>query len=107
MITPIHLTDDTFNSEVLKSDIPVIVDFWATWCAPCRMIAPIIEQFATEYEGKVKVCKLDVDNNQNVAMNYGIRSIPTVLIFKNGVVVDTIVGAVPKKVLKERLDNQL
>jgi thioredoxin 1 len=71
------------------------------------MIAPIIEQFATEYEGKVKVCKLDVDNNQNVAMNYGIRSIPTVLIFKNGVVVDTIVGAVPKKVLKERLDNQL
>jgi thioredoxin 1 len=107
MITPIHLTDDTFNSEVLKSDIPVIIDFWATWCAPCRMIAPIIEQFATEYEGKVKVCKLDVDNNQNVAMNYGIRSIPTVLIFKNGVVVDTIVGAVPKKVLKERLDNQL
>ncbi len=107
MSTPIHLTDDTFNSEVIKSDIPVIIDFWATWCAPCRMIAPIIEQFATEYEGKVKVCKLDVDNNQNVAMNYGIRSIPTVLIFKNGVVVDTIVGAVPKKVLKERLDNQL
>jgi thioredoxin 1 len=104
---PIHLTDDTFDSEVLKSDIPVIIDFWATWCAPCRMIAPIIEQFATEYEGKVKVCKLDVDNNQQVAMNYGIRSIPTVLIFKNGEVVDTIVGAVPKSMLKERLDSHL
>lgn len=104
---PIHLTDDTFDSEVLKSDIPVIIDFWATWCAPCRMIAPIIEQFASEYEGKVKVCKLDVDNNQQVAMNYGIRSIPTVLIFKNGEVVDTIVGAVPKTMLKERLEAHL
>ncbi|MGB9701526.1 MAG: thioredoxin [Candidatus Kapaibacteriota bacterium] len=104
---PIHLTDDTFDSEVLKSDIPVIVDFWATWCAPCRMIAPIIEQFASEYEGRVKVCKLDVDNNQQVAMNYGIRSIPTVSIFKNGEVVDTIVGAVPKTMLKERLEAHL
>jgi thioredoxin 1 len=104
---PIHLTDDTFDSEVLKSDIPVIIDFWATWCAPCRMIAPIIEQFASEYEGRVKVCKLDVDNNQQVAMNYGIRSIPTVLIFKNGEVVDTIVGAVPKTMLKERLESHL
>ncbi len=107
MSKPIHLTDDSFHNEVIKSEIPVIIDFWATWCAPCRMIAPIIEQFAVEYDGQVKVCKLDVDNNQEVAMTYGIRSIPTVLIFKGGKVVDTIVGAVPKKMLKERLENHL
>lgn len=107
MSKPIHLTDESFHNEVIKSEIPVIIDFWATWCAPCRMIAPIIEQFAEEYNGQVKVCKLDVDNNQEVAMTYGIRSIPTVLIFKGGKVVDTIVGAVPKKMLKERLENHL
>ena len=107
MSKPIHLTDETFHNEVIKSEVPVIIDFWATWCAPCRMIAPIIEQFAVEYNGQVKVCKLDVDNNQEVAMTYGIRSIPTVLIFKGGKVVDTIVGAVPKKMLKERLENHL
>ena len=107
MSKPIHFTDDTFNQEVLQSEIPVVVDFWATWCAPCRMIAPIIDQFAVEYEGKAKIGKLDVDNNQEVAMTYGIRSIPTVLIFKNGKVVDSIVGAVPKKVLQERLEAHL
>jgi thioredoxin 1 len=82
MAQPIHLTDDTYDEVVVKSDIPVLIDFWATWCGPCRMIAPIIEELAVEYEGKIKVCKLDVDNNQKVAMMYGIRSIPTVVIVK-------------------------
>jgi len=103
----IHVTDATFEQEVLKSDIPVIVDFWATWCGPCRMIAPVIEELATEYEGKLKVCKLDVDNNQQTAGNYGIRSIPALLIFKNGENVNNIVGAVPKSKIVESLGSVL
>jgi thioredoxin 1 len=94
---PFTFTDDNFEIEALKSEFPVIVDFWAAWCGPCRMIAPIIEDLATEYDGRVKVGKLDVDANQNTAIKYGVRSIPTVLYFKNGEVVDTIIGAVSKQ----------
>jgi thioredoxin 1 len=106
MSHPLHVTDGNFQEEVLNSNVPVLVDFWATWCGPCRMIAPSIEELAKEYEGQAKICKLDVDNNQNTAMNYGIRSIPTILIFKGGNLVDTIIGAVPKKQIEERLKTQ-
>jgi thioredoxin 1 len=100
---PITFTDDNFDGEVLKSDLPVVVDFWAAWCGPCRMIAPIIEQLAEEYNGKVKVGKLDVDENQGVAIKYGVRSIPTVLFLKGGQVVDTVIGAVPKSMFVDKL----
>jgi thioredoxin 1 len=103
----IHLTDATFESEVIKSDKPVLIDFWATWCAPCRLIAPHVEAIAEEYAGKVKVMKLDVDNNQNTARILGIRSIPTLMIFKNGEVVGNIVGAVPKHKIEEHLQSVL
>ena len=96
MSHPLHITDENFETEVLKSDKPVLVDFWATWCGPCRMIAPIIEELAGEYEGKVVIGKMDVDSNQMAPLKYGIRSIPTILIFKGGEMVDTIIGAVSK-----------
>lgn len=101
------LSDDTFQSEVLGSDVPVLVDFWAVWCAPCRMIAPIIEELASEYEGRVKIGKMDVDHNHMTPHAFGIRSIPTLLVFKDGRVVDQVIGAVPKKVLVEKLEAQL
>jgi len=101
---PITFTDDNFENEVLQSDKPVLVDFWAVWCGPCKMIAPFVEELANELEGKAKVGKLDVDNNQESAIKYGVRSIPTVLIFKDGKVVDTIIGAVPKVQLKQKLE---
>ena len=101
---PITFTDDNFAAEVLKSDKPVLVDFWAVWCGPCKMIAPFVEELAVELEGKAKVGKLDVDNNQETAIKYGVRSIPTVLIFKGGNLVDTIIGAVPKIQLKQKLE---
>lgn len=104
---PITITDDNFNTEVLKSDKPILIDFWAVWCGPCKMIAPIVEELAAEYDGKIKVGKLDVDNNQQSAINYGVRSIPTLLIFKGGKVVDTIIGAVPKVHIKQKLDAVL
>ncbi|MFP4368562.1 MAG: thioredoxin [Candidatus Kapaibacterium sp.] len=107
MPQPLHLTDDAFQEEVVKSDKPVLIDFWAAWCGPCRMIAPIVEELANEYDGKAKICKLDVDNNQQTAMQFGIRSIPTILIFKGGEVVDTIIGAVPKQQIVERLESHL
>ena len=102
---PITFTDDNFETEVLQSDKPVLVDFWAVWCGPCKMIAPFVEELAVELEGKAKVGKLDVDNNQESAIKYGVRSIPTVLIFKGGKVVDTIIGAVPKIQLKQKLES--
>ncbi len=101
---PMEFTDQNFNAEVLQSDKPVMIDFWAVWCGPCKMIAPFIEELAGEFEGKAKVGKLDVDNNQETAIKYGVRSIPTVLIFKGGKVVDTIIGAVPKVQLKQKLE---
>lgn len=99
----LQVTDSNFVSEVLQSSVPVIADFWAVWCGSCRMIAPVIEELAGEYEGKIKVVKVDVDNNPKIAMQFGIRSIPTLLIFKEGQVVEQIVGAVSKKHIVEKL----
>ena len=103
----VDVTDATFEEEVLKSDLPVLVDFWAVWCAPCRMVAPVVEQLATEKEGSLKVAKMDVDHNPNTAMKYGIRSIPTLLVFKAGEVVDQIIGAVPKAVMESKLEKHI
>jgi thioredoxin 1 len=103
----ITLTDDNFKNEVIESDQPVLVDFWATWCGPCRIVAPIIEELASDFDGRAKVGKVDVDHNMRVAGEYGIRSIPTLLFFKDGRVVDQIVGAAQKRVLTEKLENLL
>ncbi len=103
----VTVTDADFDAEVLKSSQPVLVDFWATWCGPCRMVAPIIEELANEYAGRVKVAKVDVDQNQQTAAQYNIASIPSLLIFKNGSVVDQAIGAVSKKVLVGKLEAQL
>lgn len=104
---PVTITDDSFEKEVLQSDKPVIVDFWATWCGPCKMIAPILEEIANEYDERVKVTKLDVDSNTVTAGKYNIMSIPSLLFFKNGEVVDQVVGAIPKAQLSQRLDKVL
>jgi len=109
-MTSEHLStfrDDNFDAEVLKSDKPVLVDFWATWCAPCRAIAPSVEELAKTYDGKVKVGKLNIDEQQGVAQQYGIRSIPTLLVFKGGKVVGQIVGAVPKSRIEDALKKAL
>ena len=103
----IALTDDNFEQEVLKSDTPVLIDFWAAWCGPCRMIAPIVEELSGEYEGRAKVCKLDVDSAQKTAAEFGIRSIPTLLIVKEGKVADQLIGAVPKEQITSKLDAVL
>ncbi len=107
MSHPVDVTDDTFDADVLKADVPVLVDFWADWCAPCKMIAPIVEDLAEEYDGRVKFAKLDVDSNPKTAMSYGVRGIPTLLIFKGGSPVNQVVGAVPKSVLKGKLEESL
>ena len=93
---PVAVTDNDFADQVLQSDTPVLVDFWAEWCGPCRVLGPVIESLSHEYDGQVKVAKVDVDSNQQVAMQYGIRSIPTVMLFDKGQIVDTIVGVRPK-----------
>ncbi|MFV0265769.1 thioredoxin [Maribellus luteus] len=103
----LEITDANFEELVLNSDKPVMLDFWAVWCGPCRMIAPIVEEMAAEYEGKAVIGKVDVDSNQDVAMKYGIRNIPTVLFVKNGEVVDKQVGAAPKQAFTTKLDALL
>jgi thioredoxin 1 len=101
----VEVTDSTFEQEVLRSAQPVLVDFWAVWCGPCKAIAPVVEELAGEYEGKLKVMKLDVDDNPRTAMAYGVQSIPTLLVFKNGQPAERIVGAVPKKVIVDKLQS--
>ena len=103
----LEITDNTFRDTVLASDKPVLVDFWAVWCGPCRMLAPTIEELASDFEGKAVIGKVDVDNNQQVSIEYGIRSIPTVLIFKNGEVVDKIVGVAPKETIAQKLNAHM
>ncbi|MBT8270445.1 MAG: thioredoxin [Bacteroidia bacterium] len=103
----LEITDANFDELVLKSDKPVMIDFWAAWCGPCRMVGPIIEQISEEYEGKAVVGKVDVDTNQEYAAKYGVRNIPTVLVFKNGEVVGRQVGVAPKNAYSEALDSLL
>lgn len=103
----LEINDANFEELVLKSDKPVLVDFWAEWCGPCRMVGPIVEELAKEYDGKAVVGKVNVDHNPNISMNFGIRNIPTILFFKNGQVVDKQVGAVPKANLTAKLNAQL
>ena len=103
----LQITDASFEEVVLKSDKPVLVDFWATWCGPCRMLGPVIEEIATEYEGRVVVGKVDVDSNQDYAAKYGVRNTPTVLVFQNGEVVGRQVGVAPKNTYTEALDSLL
>jgi thioredoxin 1 len=107
MTKPSDVSDTTFQQEVLEADTPVLVDFWAPWCGPCRMVAPVVEELAEEYNGKVKFVKLNTDDNTSTASNYGIRSIPTLLLFKGGQIVDQVIGFRPKGDLKRSIDKAL
>lgn len=107
MAKPIEVTDRTFEEVVLKAELPTVVDFWAVWCGPCKMIAPVLEQIADEYEGQLQVTKLDVDHNSQAAMQYEVMSIPTLILFKNGQPVERIVGFMPKQKLLSRLTPHL
>ncbi|MGD9049559.1 MAG: thioredoxin [Anaerolineae bacterium] len=107
MAKPIEVTDQTFEDVVLKSDLPTLVDFWAVWCGPCKMIAPVLEEIAQEYEGQVQVTKLDVDHNNDSAFKYGVMSIPTLILFKDGQPAERIVGYMPKEKLLLRLKPHL
>jgi thioredoxin 1 len=98
-----HVTDGDFEQQILKSELPALVDFWASWCGPCRTVGPVVEELAGEYAGKVKIVKLNVDENNQTPKKYGVRGIPTLMLFKNGQVVDQVVGAVPKSRIKELL----
>jgi len=102
-----QVTDASFKQDVLESEVPVLVDFWAPWCGPCRMVAPVVDEIAQQYDGQIKVVKLNTDENPNVASQYGIRSIPTLMIFKGGQRVDMVVGAVPKTTLSNTLEKYL
>lgn len=101
------ITDANFDEVVLKSDKPVLVDFWAEWCGPCRMVGPVVEELAKEYDGKAVIGKVDVDSNPEVSMKFGIRNIPALLFFKNGEIVDKQIGAAPKSVLANKLEAQM
>ncbi|MCH2309905.1 MAG: thioredoxin [SAR202 cluster bacterium] len=107
MSDPVEITDENFQTEVLNSETPVLVDFWADWCQPCKMIAPVVEQIAEEYDGKVKIGKLDVDTNQQTSQAMGIRGIPALIIFNNGKPVDQIIGVVPKSIIQKKIDEVL
>jgi len=107
MSDAVQISDGTFEEEVLKSDVPVVVDFWAPWCGPCKMIAPILEEFAETYDGKLKVVKLDVDLNPKISSQYKIMSIPALLFFKNGELVEQVIGALPKAQLQKYVDKVL
>ncbi|NEQ23129.1 MAG: thioredoxin [Microcoleus sp. SIO2G3] len=107
MSAAVQVTDASFKQDVLESEVPVLVDFWAPWCGPCRMVAPVVDEIAQQYDGQVKVVKLNTDENPNVASQYGIRSIPTLMIFKGGQRVDMVVGAVPKTTLANTLEKYL
>ncbi len=107
MAKPVAVTEQTFEQEVLQANLPVLVDFWAEWCGPCRLIAPIVEELAGEYAGRLKVVKVDVDDNQHLAMRYSIMSIPTLGVFKGGQMVERIVGYMPKAELKRRIESAL
>ncbi len=101
----LHVTDADFDQQILKSEVPVLVDFWAAWCGPCRTVGPVVEELAGEYKDKVKVAKLNVDDNKQTPSKYGVKGIPTLMLFKNGKVIDQIVGAVQKNKIKDMLDK--
>ncbi len=101
----LHVTDADFDQQILKSEVPALVDFWAAWCGPCRTVGPVVEELAGEYKDKVKVAKLNVDDNKQTPSKYGVKGIPTLMLFQNGQVVDQIVGAVPKNKIKDMLDK--
>ncbi len=103
----LHVTDENFDEEIINSDIPVMVDFWAEWCGPCRMVGPVVEELAEEFEGKIKVAKMNVDESRQTPARFGIRNIPTLILFKGGEVVQTIIGAQPKSYLEEALNKLL
>ncbi len=107
MADVLQVTDDTFEEEILKSDVPAVVDFWAEWCGPCKMVSPIVEELAKEYDGKIKVASMDVDTNRKTPGAFGIRNIPTLIFFKGGQVEQTVIGAHPKSFLDEQIKKML